>query len=534
VAEGERVSDPKDEKGTRAKDATKAAKREDGGMDPTERLQGERRMHATIGTLFVLLIFFQLNYLAFRHFDRWDWTSDARFTLSERTLTELRGLERDVDLWLLLSEGEPAFADVRELLERYRAESPRVRVHHVDPDAQPGEARRVAERFDIALSTGEGESFADVALVVSSGDRRWKITRDDLVSLDLGSFEGDSGEGPKVDVKAERAISGALAQVLRGRATKICLATGHGEAAMAGDRPLFFLREELERENTVLEDFDAVGLRAVPEGCDAVFVIGPQRAWEERDARRLVEWARAGGNLLLALDPVFARDAIQPSGFEGPLQDLGVAVDRDVVLEMDPRLLLRRDPSDLFRVIAFGDHPTTASMIARGGGLAVNLVRSVRVEEGADAVSLFESSESAFGETDLGGLVADSDLLAGPEDLAGPLSLAAAFEAPPLPSMNADGDDDARRGRVVVVGDSDWLAPELLQEPSFANVDFFLSVTGWLTQRAELLEIAPRRSNLQAVVMSEADVSGVAWRIFAFLPGALFLLGFAVWWSRRQ
>ena len=122
------------------KDATKAAKREDGGMDPTERLQGERRMHATIGTLFVLLIFFQLNYLAFRHFERWDWTSDARFTLSERTLTELRGLERDVDLWLLLSEGEPAFADVRELLERYRAESPRVRVHHVDPDAQPGEA----------------------------------------------------------------------------------------------------------------------------------------------------------------------------------------------------------------------------------------------------------------------------------------------------------------------------------------------------------------------------------------------------------
>ena len=53
------MSDPKDEKGTRPKDATKAAKREDAGMDPTERLQGERRMHATIGTLFVLLIFFQ-------------------------------------------------------------------------------------------------------------------------------------------------------------------------------------------------------------------------------------------------------------------------------------------------------------------------------------------------------------------------------------------------------------------------------------------------------------------------------------------
>ncbi len=274
----------------------------------------------------------------------------------------------------------------------------------------------------------------------------------------------------------------------------------------------------------------------MPEGCDAVFVVGPQRPWEERDARRLVAWAREGGNLLLALDPVFAREAIQPTGFEEPLQDLGVAVDRDVVLEMDPRLLLRRDPSDLFRVVAFEDHPTTASALTRRGGLAVNLVRSVRAEEGADVVSLFATSESAFGETDLGGLVADADLLAGPEDRPGPLSLAVAFEAPPLPSRapSARQDEAPRRGRVVVVGDSDWLTPELLQEPAFANADFFLSVTGWLTERAELLEIAPRRSNLQAVVMSEADVSGVAWRIFAFLPGAIFLLGFAVWWSRRQ
>jgi hypothetical protein len=195
--------------------------------------------------------------------------------------------------------------------------------------------------------------------------------------------------------------------------------------------------------------------------------------------------------------------------------------------------LLRRDPSDLYRVVAFGEHPTTMSVVTRGGGLAVNLARSVRAEEGADATELFQTSDMAFGETDLGGLVADADLLAGPEDRPGPLALAVAFEAPPLPSTTAT-DEAPRRGRVIVVGDSDWLAPELLQEPSFANVDFFLAVTGWLSEREELLEIAPRRSNLQAVVMSEGDVSGVAWRIFAFLPGAIFLLGFAVWWSRRQ
>ena len=71
-------------------------------------------------------------------------------------------------------------------------------------------------------------------------------------------------------------------------------------------------------------------------------------------------------------------------------------------------------------------------------------------------------------------------------------------------------------------------------EPQFANLDALMAWTGWLTQREALIAIPPRRSDLQAIVMSEADVSGVALRVFVFLPAAILLLGFAVWWSRRQ
>ncbi len=497
--------------------------------DELDVVRARGRMNTAVGILLVTLIVLQINYLSFRHFTRWDLTSDARFTLSERTQEVLQSLDRDVEILLLLSDAEPTFADVQELLLRYRAQSPHLRVRFVDPDKQPGEARRVAEQYDIAIGmASSGEAFADVAAVVSSGDRRWKITRDDLLSVDFDEL--NESEGPKVDLKSERAITGAIVQVTTGEPTRVCFTSGRGEWGLSGERSILVLREEFERENLEVQDLPAVGLREVPTECDAVFVLGPLRAFAEDEARVLVDWVKAGGDLLLALDPVLDRDDVAPTGFEEPLHDLGVLVDRSVVLELDPRMLLRGDPMDLFRVLSFGDHPTTRRLAAAGGGVAVALARSVRAEPGTGATELLRTSEAAFAELDIAGLIADRDVEPDGQDIRGPVSLAVANEMVVAPE--ADGGE--RVGRVVVVGDSDWLDPVLLAEPQFANLDLLMAWTGWLTEREALISIPPRRSNLQAIVMSEADVSGVAIRIFGLLPAAILLLGFAVWWSRRQ
>ncbi len=492
------------------------------------RLLASRRMHSLIGAMLVTLIVFEVNYLSYRHFERYDWTQDERFTLSQRTEEVLRDLEADVRIVLLLSDAEPNFEDVRELVDRYRSKSTRVAVEFVDPDKDPGGARRAAELYDIELGVAStGESIADVAAVVVSGAERWKITRDDLFEVDFDQF--DETEGPKVDVKAERALTGAIVQVTEGEATRICLTSGRGEWSFSGERSLYVLREELERENLEVEDLPAVGMRSVPETCDAVFVLGPQRAFAEEEARVLIDWVKTGGSLLLALDPILTRDEVQPSGFEEPAEDLGIRIDRTVLLEMDPRYVLRGDPTDLIRVMNYGEHETTGPLRATGGSVAMSLLRSVRPTEGSTATALLLSSEMAYGETDIGGLIADRDVEPDADDMRGPISLAVASEA-----ATAGVEPGQRPGRIVVVGDSDWLEPAFIIEPQFANLDFLMSVTGFVTQRDALISIPPRRSNLQAVVMSEADVSGVALRIFGLLPLAILLLGVAVWWSRRQ
>ena len=48
-------------------------------------------------------------------------------------------------------------------------------------------------------------------------------------------------------------------------------------------------------------------------------------------------------------------------------------------------------------------------------------------------------------------------------------------------------------GRLVIVGDSDFLQPALLEANELANFHLASAWTGWLTQRKALIEIPPKK-----------------------------------------
>jgi ABC-2 type transport system permease protein len=483
-------------------------------------------VYAVAGPLLLLAIVLMVNYLSFRHYERWDWTSQGFFTLSERSGEEMRALDRAIDFYLFLSEGEENYPEVRELLERYQAESELFAVHYVDPDREPSEYRVLAQRFGIAAAMLEdGSTQADVAAVAVSGDDRFTITRDDMVGMDLGSFDDESE--PKIDVKAEQAITEAVVQLTSGEPTKVCVGRGHGEWALAGagERSLWALKEELRRDNVELEEVELVG-RDVPDACDALYVVGPLRAFGEEDADRLREYVDGGRGLLLALDPVLDRDRVEATGLERMLSALDVAVDRTVVLELDPaRVLPPGNPAGPFIVVDYGEHRTTEVMRRLEGPTLFALARSVSAD-GPRATDLLRTSREAWGETDLATLSADEEPAAGPDDVAGPVSLGAAVE------LEAAG-EGARAGRVVVLGDADWLMGEPLRDPRFANLELALGITGWLTERETLISVPPKQIDAEPMTITEDDLGNLAFRL-SLLPLAVIVLGGATWWSRRS
>jgi ABC-type uncharacterized transport system involved in gliding motility auxiliary subunit len=500
---------------------------------PTHRASERRtatRIAASASSLFLLAILGMVNYLGFRHYQRFDWTSQGLYTLSPKSKTVLRDLSQDVDVYVFLSRGESGFLTTDELLKRYAAASNRIHLHYVDPDREASQFKLLAQRFGVAKGTLEtGEARADVAAVVAIGDKNWHVGREDLVASELGGTPGLESNTEEVQLKGEQALTGAIVQVTSGRATKLCVTQGHGEWTLdeSGERSLSSLKQLLRHDNIEWEALTTLGQSSVASGCDAVFVPGPVRAVSDAEAKLLIDHVRAGGNVLLALDPIVEHDSIGASGFEGPLRELGIRLDPAVVIEPDKERRLSREPVE-FVVTDFGDHVTTRPL-QHAARVLLALARSVTsISQDGQVDILMRTSEQGFAKTNLADIKPDADLTRGPADIAGPVSLAVATQLKPA---NAVG--KARGGRLIVIGDSDFLQAPLLTAPELSNFEFASAAIGWLAERPALIDIPPKKIKSGNIVFSQEDLWALFFRVAVLLPAAALILGVAVWLNRR-
>jgi hypothetical protein len=492
-----------------------------------DRLLHHVAINAT--TLFAVAIVVMANYLAFRHYARFDWTSQGVFTLSPKSVKVLHGLDKDVDIYVFMSQGEGSYDSTNELLTRYKAASQHVQVHHVDPDRQASEFKLLAQRFGVAAGVIEtGEARADVAAVVAIGDKNWHVNRDDLVSSDFGAPGEDEQES--VSLKAEQAMTGAIVQVTSGRPTKLCVTRGHGEWSTedSAERSLSSLKTGLKHDNIDWQALETFGLKAVPKECDAVLVAGPLRAFSEAEAKLLIDYVRGGGNLMLAIDPVLEHDQVMETGLEAPLRDLGVRLDRALVIELDKDRLLTPNAAE-FAITEFGDHVTTRPL-QHAARVFMVLARSVApVGNDPNVEILMRTSDQGFGETAVGEVKEGSEPKAGPGDITGPVSVAVATQV----GKPEDGKKHTG-GRLIVVGDSDFLQGPLLESPELANFHLASAWIGWLTERPALIEIPPKKVKTGNIAFTQEDLWALLFRVGVLVPGAAFIIGFAVWMNRRS
>jgi ABC-2 type transport system permease protein len=493
--------------------------------------QPRTRLNLVLTAALGLVIVVLLNYISSRHYKRWDWTTHGLFTLSERSKDVLSELDEDVQIYVFLGRDEQDFADVETLLEEYVAVTDRIAVEWIDPDRDRARYQVLADRFGIDSWLAGDITLSQVPVVVTSGDRKWKVERHQLIVEDFESFE--DADGHKLDLQSERALTGAILEVTTGTPTKVCLASGHGEWEIGayGDRSFDAVDRELEWEKIEVEPFE-IRRDPVPESCDALFIVSPQRLYSDEEVAIVDAFLASGGNVLLAFDPVLEDQALSPTGFEASLAARGILVGNDLVIENDPAQQLPGNPGDLFLVTNLGTHRIVDTIRKRGGGFLFAVARSIDVAEGSDTEVLFRTSPNAVAESDLRrALEPDADDPTKPASV--PLAVAWEYVPPlgdDLRPVERDGPDP---GRLLVMGDSDWMASELLEKPTLSNIDLLSATAGWLTQREALINIAPRKTNAQAVVMSDADLQNLLFRVVVLLPLAAFIAGFGVWWSRR-
>lgn len=464
-----------------------------------------------IAIVLAVALTLMVNWLGYRHYHRADWTAAKMYTLSDKTLSTLKALQNEVRVVVFMTPQTPLFEDTKELLQRYAAATPKIKVEFIDPDREPLRTQQLAQEFGVSAAN---------TLVFAAADRKKYVTSEQLAEYDYSGFQ--MGQQPRMKgFKGEEQFTAAILGVDSTRQPKTCFVSGHGERPLDdfGRDGLSQFKEALLRDNIQAESVTLFS-GAVAEGCDVLVIAGPTAPYTEVEKTALRSYLGGGGRLLVMLDPMLGGQQ-QPSGLESLLKDHGVEVQDSVVVDPARRLPF----FDLSAVYAsdFRSHPVTTGL----EGLAVLLpvVRSVTTVEadGITSAILLTTSEAGWGETDLTRLLASGEAGKDDADVPGPVSLAVA----------ADAENGEEGGwRLVAVGDADFLTNDYLVNAG--NRSFALNAVSWLVQRDAALGIAPREPEQVSLFLSQAQMRTVTLISLVGLPGLAILVGVAVWWRRRH
>jgi ABC-type uncharacterized transport system involved in gliding motility auxiliary subunit len=470
----------------------------------------------------VFLLVVMVNWLASRHYLRFDWTNVSYYKLSDKTKQVLQGLKSPLDVVVFLqpSAQQPQVAkiyeDVRNLLKEFQYFGQKnLRIEYVDPQGDPHRAEQLVAKYKVDSPN---------VVIFASGDRHKYVTADELVEVDMSQM----GQGYRIKAfKGEGAFLSAIQNVTESRQPVIYFLTGHGERdpnSMDEREGYSLLSQYIKRDNLKIEQWNLAEKQALPEDVGVLVVAGPTKKLSPAELGQLDEYLqKKGGRLFLMLDPR------RETGLEAFLGRWGVQVDNNLAMAKGGTVL----GTEVLMVNALGrnyaPHPITKKL--EGVNTEFPYARTVRRGQGEPpgggapvVTELVKTPVAYWGETDLEAKRSKFDE---GQDMQGPLSLAVAVEALKPPGVELE----AGQYRMVVVGTSGFVDNGGITD---SNLDFFLNSMNWLLQREALVAVGPKEPQEFRLDMTPGQAQAVKLLVAAGLPLAVAVFGFLVYLRRRK
>jgi ABC-type uncharacterized transport system involved in gliding motility auxiliary subunit len=490
---------------------------------------------STLGAaaLLVLALVAILNYLSFRHYQRWDWTRSHLYTLSEKTLSILKGLDRDVDVIVFMDDQSPIFQPTRELLARYSAASPKVHVSVVDPVRNPARAQQLVQKYQVQRA----------AVVFESGKEKRVVDTADLADYDYSAMQ--SGGSPEMKgFKGEQKFTSAIVELVEAKKPSILFTTGHGEPSLDAFEGRGFgrLQQFLGTDNFAIEEWASLGKTAVTPGTDLVVVAGPTQPFIAQELDVLSKFLQGGGRVLVMFDPNLSEAGrVADTGIAAWLEKWGIKAQEDVVV--DPSNLLPFFSAETIFAANYGTQPIVDALRQAKVPVVFSLARSVvagTAPPNATLTELVSTSADGWGETDLANL---TQVQKGDGDVQGPVALGIALElnaAKPASPLGEEGlppepppaAPKGPNGRMVVYGDSDFATNSQLDQPG--NATLIANTLNWMVQRETHLGIAPKEPDQVHLSLTPQERRLDFWLVVFGLPAVALVAGIVVTVKRRR
>jgi ABC-type uncharacterized transport system involved in gliding motility auxiliary subunit len=441
--------------------------------------------------LAVIGIVAAVNYIANRQFpQRFDVTANRTHTLSQQTIQVLRALTDTVQVTGFFTPSTIQDRQSAEtLLKDYQAQSNKLVVQYVDPDANPA----LAQKYDNALP-------GTVVFANRAGTRTEKVYTFD-----------------------ENAFTNALLKVTQTQQPVVYFTTGHGEygANDSNTTGMSAIVDTLTQLNYRVQPLNLVTIsNTLPADTRALVIAGPSKPFSPDNEKLVTDYLNKGGRVLVLADPNTS------VGLTDTLKAWGLRLEDNLVL--DPaRNYLGNAPIPVFT--QFPNSPVTKNLEQFGvffpGARAITETNVT----GKTATALFTTTDQACAKTDLAKLQQQQQIGCEDGDPKGPFVLGYAVEGT---SAGASSDAPAR---LVVIGSAAFATNRWMsQQDAIGNQQLFLNTINWLAGQEQLIAIPPRNTDTRPLAtLTGGEVNLIAGTSILLLPLAALLIGGLLWWRRR-
>ena len=488
-------------------------------QDSSRRRAGIR-FGVAVQVLLAVVLLGAVNYAGFHYYARGDWSPAQKYRLGEQTRGVLEQLSDRVTVYVFFSPttaapGYEIYGDVLNLLKEYQfAAGDKLTVEYIDPMRNLARARELQAQFEF----GPEENL----VVVESGGRSKQINAVDMADYDM--LPQLTGDPPRVVAfKGEQALTSALIELGQKEERAVYFLQGQGEPSAGENSPLSLLQEYIGRQGVRVAPLNLGVTGGVPADAGAIVVAGARYDLPPASAAALGEYWRRDGRLMVLLDPAaetpLLREFLAAAGIK-PRPD---RVLRTVELGFATGIV--RDVAGVFSPV----NRVTRRLLGAEAmlpGATSSLVLDTKME-GTVVEALITAEEPFWGEIDhvtdeSKGVAFDAGT-----DEAAPLVVAAMAERGGV----ADEKVDVSSSRLVVVGNSEFVADGIITEP---NLDFVLNALNWMLDRGHLAGIAPKTVRAFSLNLTDLETGRIALYTLVVLPAAAALAGLFVWWRRRR
>ncbi len=442
------------------------------------------RFHYRINTILTGILLVMLAVLAAwlttRYSLQADWTRAGRHTLSDASVAIMERADEPLKVTAYAREQTELRDAIRRFIGKYQRIKPDISLHFVNPDAVPGEARRLGIQVN-------GE------LVLHYADRT-----------------------EHVRTASEREFTHAVQRLVRGGEHWLAFVEGHGERDPLGkaNHDLGQWAKQLRSRGYQFQSLNLGETGTIPDNTAVLIIASPLTAFLPGEVDIIREYLAAGGNLL------WMRDPDDDSGLQTLADFLHIEFDAGTIIDYAGRLIGINDATiTMITPRLYADHA-----VFRGFSFTTLFPGAVSLHyrDGAwDSSVLLSSGDHTWLET--GAIESDVRFDNG-EDQRGPLTVALALERQTGSGRGSQ--------RIIVIGDGDFLANTYIGNAG--NLELGMRFINWLSSDDDLIDIPAHTAEDTRLQMPPMAAGAAGLFFLIVLPLLLSATGIVIWWRHKK